>query len=156
MAVFTGDLTGLGEALILKNLLDFYIIPAASSTNSLPSNTEEQARLDALVNSVAKAPPTGFTWTSENEGMAKDGVFKRTASPAFKFEYPIGSKKVATAAPGQVMRMKAPGNDLFSASVSDIPKGMKLEDFGPKHYVQEFENFRSNIKVISNKEITLK
>jgi CubicO group peptidase (beta-lactamase class C family) len=84
VAVFTRDLTGLGEALILKNLLDFYIIPAASSSNSLPSNGIEQARLDKLVNSVAKA--TGFTWTSENEGIAKDGVFKRTALPAFQFD----------------------------------------------------------------------
>ncbi len=154
VAVFTGDLTGLGEALILKNLLDFYIIPAASSPNSLPSSTAEQARLDALVNNVARA--IGFTWTSEIEGMAKDGVFKRTASPAFKFEYPIGSKKAATNAPGQVMRMNPPGGSDFSASVVDIPEGVKLEDFGPKFYAQDLGNYVSNIKVISNKEITLK
>jgi hypothetical protein len=55
---------------ILKNLLDFYIIPAVSSPDSLPPNEKEQARLDALANSVARA--IGFTWTSENEGMAKD------------------------------------------------------------------------------------
>ena len=120
----------------------------------MPSSTEEQARLDALVNSVAKA--IGFTWTSENEGIAKDGVFKRTASPAFKFEYPIGSKKAATLAPGQAMRMKPPGGSEFSASVVDIPGGMKLEDFGPKLYAHELENVGSNIKVISNKKITLK
>ncbi len=155
VAVFTGNLTG-RESLISKNLLDFFIIPAASSPDSLPSNTDEQARLDALVNSVAKAPPTGFTWTSENEGMAKEGVFKRTASPAFKFEYPIGSKKAAIDAPGQVMRMKTPGDIDFSASIGDIPTGMKLEDFGPKLYAQELENVGSNIKVISNKEIMLK
>jgi CubicO group peptidase (beta-lactamase class C family) len=59
VAVFTG--AG-GRALILKNLLDFYIIPAASSPDALPSNGKEQARLDALVNSVARA--IGFTWTS--------------------------------------------------------------------------------------------
>ncbi len=95
-------------------MLDFYIIPAASSPDPLPSNPQEQTRLDALVNNVAKA--IGFTWTSENEGMAKDGVFKRTASPAFKFEYPIGSKKAATNVPGQVMRMKPPAGSDFSAS----------------------------------------
>ncbi len=60
VVVFTGDLTG-KDGLISKNLLDSYIIPAASSTNSLPSSTEEQARLDALANSVAKA--IEFTWT---------------------------------------------------------------------------------------------
>ena len=155
VAVFTGDLTG-KEALISKKLLDSYIIPAASSSNSLPSSTEEQARLDALVNSVAKASPTGFTWTSENEGMAKDGLFKRTAFPAFKFEYPLGSKKAATDAPGQVMRMKTPGDVHFSASVGDIPEGLKLKDFGPIGYAAELKNAGSNIKVISNKEITLK
>jgi hypothetical protein len=153
VAVFTGDLTGVGEALILKNMLDFYIIPAASSPDALPSNGKEQARLDAFVNSVAKA--IGFTWTSEIEGMAKDGVFKRTASPAFKFEYPIGSKKAATNAPGQVMRMNPPGGSDFSASVVDIPEGMKLEDFGPKLYAQNLGNYVSNINVISNKKITL-
>jgi len=53
------------------------------------------------------------------------------------------------------MRMKTPGDVRFSASVGDIPEGMKLEDFGPKFYAQELESVGSNIKVISNKEITL-
>jgi CubicO group peptidase (beta-lactamase class C family) len=153
VAIFTANLTGT-KASISNQLFNYYIIPATASPGSLPSNGKEQARLDALVNSVAKG--IGYTWTSENEGMAKDGLFKRTASPAFKFEYPIGSKKVATASAGQVMRMKTIGDDLFSASVIDIPKGMKLEDFGPKHYVQKLKNVGSNIKVISIKEITLK
>lgn len=88
--------------------------------------------------------------------MAKDGVFTRTASPTFKFEYPIGSKKEVIRYPGQAMRMKTPGDVGFSASIGDIPEGMKLEDFGPKFYAQELENVGSNIKVISNEEITLK
>jgi CubicO group peptidase (beta-lactamase class C family) len=153
VVVFTSDQTE-WKGLILKNLLDFYIIPAASSPGSLPPKEKEQARLDALVNSAAKA--IGFTWTSENEGVAKDGVFKRIVSPSFKFEYPTGSKKAAIKHSGEVMRMKTPGNDLFSASVVDIPEGIKLEDFGPKHYIQKFDNYDKNVKVISNKEITLK
>jgi hypothetical protein len=83
-------------------------------------------------------------------------VFKRTASPAFKFEYPLGSKKVAINNPNQVMRMKTPGNINYSASVGDIPESTKLEDFGPKLYTQWLEDVGSNIKVISNKELTLK
>ena len=67
--------------------------------------------------------------------MAEIGVFRRTVSPSFKFDYPKGSKKAAIKHSGEVMRMKTPGNDLFSASVVDIPIGMKLADFGPKHYV---------------------
>jgi hypothetical protein len=151
VAVFTGS-DGKGQ--VSKKLLDSYIIPSVSSSDSLPSNTEEQVRLDALVNRVAKAK--AYTWTSENEGIAKDGVFKRTASPAFKFEYPLGSRKEAILNRGQVMRMSTPGNILFSAYVVDIPDSMKIEDFGPKFYAQNLENYGSNIKVISNKEIVLK
>ena len=152
VVVFTGDLTG-REGLISKNLLESYIIPAALSPDSLPPNTKEQARLDDLINSAAKA--IEFIWTSENEGMAKDGVFKRTASPAFKFEYPIGSKKKPIRYPGQVMNMKTPGDVTFYASVGDIPEGRKLEDFGPEAFAKELEKIGSNIKVISNEEITL-
>lgn len=152
VVVFTGDLTG-KESLISKNLLGSYIIPAVSSNKELPFDTANQARLATLVNSVAKS--IEFIWASEKEGMAKDGVFKRTASPAFKFEYPLGSKKAATNAPGQVMRMKTPGGTVFLASVGDTPENMKLEDFGPKFYSKKLERVGSNIKVISNKEITL-
>jgi hypothetical protein len=151
VAVFTGS-DERGE--VSKKLLDSYIIPAVSSSDALPSNTDEQARLDALVNLVAKAK--AYTWASENEGIAKDGVFKRTASPAFKFGYPQGSRKEAILNRGQVMRMRTPGNILFSAYVVDIPDSMKIENFGPKFYAQNLENYGSNIKVISNKEIVLK
>jgi len=155
VAVFTGDLTG-RDRLISKKLLDAYIIPAASTSNSRALNPEEKARLDALVNSVATAPAKGYTWASEDEGAAKDGVFMRTASPGFIFEYPLGSKKSAIDAAGQIMRMKTPGDVSFSASVYDIPEGVKLEDFGPKGYAPQLEGVGSNIKVISNKEIRLK
>ena len=141
--------------MIWKNLLDSYIIPAASSSTALPSDTVGQARLDALVNSAARA--IAYTWTSEKEGMAKDGVFKRTASPAFQFKYPLGSRKEAIRYPGLVMRMKTLEDVLFSAHIVDIPEGMKIKDIGPKFHAQNLENrYNSNIKVISNKEITLK
>jgi CubicO group peptidase (beta-lactamase class C family) len=152
VVVFTSNLPG-RDFPIPRGLLQNYIIPAAEAAKPLPLNTTEQARLDVIVKSVAKE--RGFTWISEKEGIAKDGVFKRTASPAFKFEYPLGSKKAATNAPGQVMRMKTPGGAAFLASVGDIPNDMKLEDFGPKFYSKRLERVGSNIKVISNKEITL-
>jgi CubicO group peptidase (beta-lactamase class C family) len=151
VAVFTGS-DERGQ--VSKKLLDSYIIPAVSSADALPSNTEGQARLDALVNRVAEAK--AYTWTSENEGIAKDGVFKRTASPAFKFEYPVGSRKEANRYRGQVMGMRTPGNIFFSAYVVDIPDGMKIEEFVPKFYAQNLKNYGSNIKVISNIEIVLK
>ena len=152
VVVFTSDLPG-RDFPIPKRLLQNYIIPAAEAAMPLPSNTAEQARLDTIVKSAAKA--IGFTWTSEKEGMAKDGVFERTASPAFKFEYPLGSRKAAIEYPGQVIVMRTPGDVEFSASVGEIPAGIKLEDFGPKFYAKELESVGSNIKVISNKEITL-
>jgi CubicO group peptidase (beta-lactamase class C family) len=155
VAVFTGDLTG-RDSLVSKNLLDSYIVPATVSSKPLASNSAQKARLDDLLASVSKAPAKGYIWTSEKEGTAKSGVFKRTASPGFQFEYPLGSRKAATDAPGQVMRMKTPGDVFFSASVGDIPEGIKIEDFGPKFYALELENVGSNIRVISNKEITLK
>ena len=151
VAVFTGDMLG-KSALIVKNLFDSYIIPAAVSPKPLPFNPEEKARLDDLQASISKAPAKGFIWTLEKEGVAKDGVFKRTASPGFKFEYPLGSQKEAKEYQSQVMRMKTPGDIFFSASVIYIPEGIKLEDFGPKFFAPDFPN----AQVISNKKITLK
>ena len=131
VAVFTGDLPGKG-ALIAKNLLDSYIVPAAVSPKPLPFNPGEKERLDDLQASIPTVPAKGFIWTLEKEGVAKGGVFKRTASPGFKFEYPLGSRKAAIEDPRQVMRMQTPGDVFFSTSVIYIPEGMKLEDFGPE------------------------
>ena len=155
VVVFTADLIG-RESFTPKKLLDYYIIPAASSSNALPSNTQEKARLDALIDSVSKAPLGGLVWVSEDEGTAEYGVFQRTASPAFKFKYPWGSKKSVINYPGQIMKMKAPEDFEFSAFVGDIPEDVKLEDFGPKWYARELENVGTEVSVIVNKEITLK
>jgi hypothetical protein len=120
----------------------------------LPPNIEEQARLHAFVNGVARAK--AYTWGSENEGIAKGGVFKRAASPAFKFKYLFGSKKEAIRYSGEVMRMITSGNILISAYVVEIPQGVKIKDFGLKFYAKNLENYGSNIKIVSNKEIVLK
>ncbi len=149
VAVFTG--TG-GRALIAKNLLDFYIIAATSSPGALPPNEKEQKRLDSLVTGAGRA--VGFIWTSEGEGIAREGVFTRTAPPAFQFQYPIGSKKAA-AYGLQVMRMHPPSGSDFAAAIVDIPEGLKLKDFGPKFYTQRLGHIVSNVKVVSNKKITL-
>ena len=46
-----------------RRLLQNYIIPAAEAAKPLPSNTTEQARLDAIVKGIAQA--RRFTWISE-------------------------------------------------------------------------------------------
>lgn len=97
-----------------------------------------------------------YSWPPENEGVAENGVFKRTTSPAFTFEYPIGCKKIMTTSPGQIIKMRHPEGFRIYASILDIPEGIKLQDYGPKFYAQKLENHGSNIKVLSNKEITLK
>jgi CubicO group peptidase (beta-lactamase class C family) len=157
VTVFTGDLPDKAAypdrpAYIIKNLLKSYIIPAAVSTKPLPFNPKESARFADLQASISEAPAKGFIWTSEKEGVAKDGVFKRTASPRFKFEYPLGSRKAAIEDPSQVMRMKTPEDVFFSASVMHIPADMKLDDIDPKFYARNLPN----VQIISNKKITLK
>ena len=136
-----------------KRLLEQYILPAAVSPAPLPANKKSHARLNEMAKNVAK--PMRFTWNSEAEGAADGGVFERKASPKFKFEYPLGSKKLATDAPGQVMNMKTPEDVHFSASVGSIPVGLELEEFGPKLYAPSLKNVGEEIEVISNKEITL-
>jgi len=54
------------------------------------------------------------------------------------------------------MGMETPGGVLFNASVADIPEGMTLADVGPKAYVFGLKTVGSNVKVISNEEISLK
>ena len=155
VAVFTSDLPG-ADFPIPKYLLTEYIIPAAASSEPLPNNPEEKARLDDIQVSIAKAPAQGFVWTSEKEGVANEGIFKRTTPPNFQFKYPLGSKKAAKDAPGQVMRMTTPAGVRFSASVGDIPEGIGLEDFGKNYYAPALQNVGSNIQVISNNKISLK
>ena len=137
-------------------MLDEYIIPAAVSSKALPADSKEVARLDSLLKKCAEAPSKGYVWTSEKEGVAKNGVFTRTASPAFQFEYPEGSRKRATDAPDQIMAMENPAGVAFQASVADIPEGMKIADVGPKVIAVVLENIGSNVEVLSNREIRLK
>ena len=158
VVVFTGNLTG-SETVLPKNLLDSYIIPAAVSDKALPKNPADNVRLDALVEGAAQEPAepkAEIAWASEAEGVAKDGFFSRRSPPAFEFEYPLGSKKQELDEPGQVMRMKSLDEISFSASIIEIPSGIKLKAFGSKSYAKALEKSGSHIQVISNKEITLK
>ena len=70
VAVFTSDM--FEDFPIPKKLLTEYIIPAATSSEPLPNNPEEKARLDDIHASIAKAPTQGLIWTSIKEGVAKE------------------------------------------------------------------------------------
>jgi CubicO group peptidase (beta-lactamase class C family) len=155
VVVFTSDLEG-RSFYIPKKILDQYIIPAAVSSRPIPATSAQTSRLHSLINECAVAPAQGYIWLSEKEGAAKDGLFVRTASPAFKFWYPNGSKKVADTAPNRIMSMKTPKGIRFSSSIHDIPEGMKLSEMGPNHYVSYLSNVGTDIQIISNKEIVLK
>jgi hypothetical protein len=111
-------------------LLKAYIFPAASSQTSLPSDSKEEARLKAVVGSASESRP--FIWTSEKDGIAENGVFKRTASPGFQFIYPTGSKKANVQGNAQIMRMKTPLNESFGARVTDVPSGVKIGGIRPR------------------------
>jgi CubicO group peptidase (beta-lactamase class C family) len=153
VVVFTSDLDG-RDFYVPKQLLEKYIIPAASSTKALPADRPATMRLKALVDRAAKG--RAFIWKTLSEGVAQDGLFKRTAQPSFQFTYPLGSKKLVTNNPNQVMRMKDPADINFSASVRDIPAGMPLKDFGPKFYAPSLKAVGTNIEVVSHSKIMLK
>jgi hypothetical protein len=155
VVVFTSDLPG-GRFHIPGTLLKKYIIPAAASSGPLYANPAKKARLDAVLNKCAKAPAHGNVWISDKDGVAKDGVFKRIASPAFQFSYPNGSKILPLDAPDLIMKMKTPGGTRFSAAVVDIPEGWRLAEMGPKHYAAGLANSGTDIQIVSNKEIRLK
>jgi CubicO group peptidase (beta-lactamase class C family) len=154
VVVFTGDLP-VGKTSLPLELTMKYIFPAVVSSESLPANTREAERLDQLVKSVSTSFSDSFIWVSREEGIAKDGIFRRAKSPKFKFEYPVGSKKLSTTSKWQIMRMKTPNEAKFEASIIDIPDKIKLEDFGPKWYMEYLQGIGSDAEVIANKEITL-
>ena len=153
VAVFTGRLQG-KDNFIPDKLLRSYILPAVSSRAALPQNKKGTVCLDKLVNKAAK--PFDYIWTFKDEGMAKDRIFIRTASPAFQFEYPAGSYKAETDAPGQIMRMKGPGHMAVRASIIKVPNGIPIQEFGPKFYLQNLKKHGTSVEVTSNKEIILK
>lgn len=154
VVVFTGGLPG-GKTILPFELTMKYIFPAVVSSEPLPTNSREAERLDQLVKSVSTSFSDGFVWFSRKEGIAKDGVFRRAKSPKFRFEYPVGSKKLSTAQQRQIMRMKTPHGVHFEASVIAIPDKLKLEDFGPKWYMEYLQGIGSDVEVIANTEKTL-
>ena len=120
VVVFTSNLKDY-DFNIPKRLLDKYIIPAAVSSQPLVAQPKKKERLDSLLANFAKAPAQGFIWTSEKNGVARNGEFIHTVSPAFQFKYPKTSLKQIIRFPDQVMAMKTLVEGRFSASIRSIP-----------------------------------
>jgi hypothetical protein len=155
VVVFTGDLPG-GTFFIPMELGQKYIIPAAASSKSLPPDSEAKTSLDNLVLRAAAFASDGFVWLSREEGVAKDGTFRRNRTPEFRFDYPEGSKKLTTISPAEIMRMKTPDEVHFAASVFDRPARLELKDFGPKIFADFLRGIGSDIQVVANNRISLK
>ena len=77
--------------------------------------------------------------------------------PAFRFEYPEGSKKAKIDSPNEVLKMRTPRGVMFNAFVDSIPEGMTIADIGPKYYLVRLKeaDLGTNFKVLSNELITL-
>jgi len=154
VVVFTSNLEGF-YFYLPKRLLDEYIIPAAVSSQPSAAQPKKKEHMDSLLANFAKAPAQGFIWTSDKNGVVKNGAFIRTSSPAFRFRCPQTSRKQKIDFPDQVMAMKTLADGSFSASISEIPAGTKLADVGPRVFASKLKTYGSNIQVISNKKITL-
>lgn len=162
VAVFTGNIQGMAQFTSISILKDF-ILPAIASDAQLPAEPEASDNLNAMVEKLASGQDTtassqgeGMTWIGRAEGVAKDGIFKRSATPSFSFQYPVGSMKIEMNSPLQIMRMQTPEGVSFNASLVKIPDGIKLDEFGPKYITSVLQSVGSDVKVISNKEIKLK
>jgi hypothetical protein len=155
VVVFTSNLED--EAIFLpKQFLHDTILPAITSSASLPANPQQQARLEALVAQLGSTPAGGYTWGPAAEGMAQEGTFVRTAAPAFRFDYPPGSRRRDLEGPHEIMRMTTLEGVLFSASIRDMPADTPLADMGPTFYVLLLKKFGSEVTVLTNHAITLR
>ena len=101
-------------------------------------------------------PQEGYTWVSESDGVAINGVFKRTASPAFHFSYSADSRKEEIAYPTQIMGLRTSDVISIHAYLSEIPAGMALAEVGPKAYTEKLALVGSDIRILANREIELK
>lgn len=155
VAVFTSGLPG-RKFLLPRNLLQDFIIPAASSAAALPVDEAGQLRLKALAARAARGPADGYIWHTAAEGNARAGRFVRRAAPAFQFSYSPGSRKESLLAPRQVMRMKTLSSTPFAAAILDIPPGVALAEVGPNTFVALLrQSGLRNINVQSNRMIRL-
>lgn len=155
VVVCTGDMTG-PNFYNSPKLLEEFIIPAAKETAPLPENKKMNAQLKTLIAGFGPEAAKGDTWMSPEDGIAKDGLFVRTASPGFQFTYPRGSRRANLNQPAQIMIMKMLNEGHIAASIKDIPKKISLSEVGPQKCASILRRFGSDVRVVLNKPIRLK
>jgi adenylate cyclase len=84
--------------------------------------------------------------------------FKYQGPPAFMLKHPKGKIDTEFMLPEKVFKVKAhEGLIDFNVFVEDIPKGIPLEDVGPKVFLPRLEkDVGTEIRLLSNDEIKLK
>ena len=155
VVVFTAHLKD--EAMFLpQKFLHDTILPAITSSASLPANPQQQARIEALVAQLARAPAAGYTWGTAAEGTAQEGMFVRTVAPGFRFDYPPGSRRRDLQNPHDIMRMTTLEGVPFSAFIGEIPADTSLAAMGPKFHAPLLGKIGSEVTVLTNHPITLR
>ena len=152
VVVFTGNIKKPINLFFPAMLLEDHIIPAAISETPLNEDPKKIDKLNSLVTNLTYVPSEGYTWTSKEEGSAKDGKFIRTASPAFRYTYPKTSSKITTK---HGMFMETLGGNVFGARIFELPEGSKSHTIGPDVHA-DFLKGATDVKFIYNKQIKLK
>lgn len=120
--------------------------PAKEEAKAAPA--KEEAKKEA-------APPAAqMKWTSDADGVAKDGVFTRTAAPAFVLEYPADFKKGKLEG-NEIVRITGPGGlPVFNVEVQKVPGDVKelLQGFA-EGYAKSLEDLGTDVEIIYNKPL---
>lgn len=123
--------------------------PPEEKKAATPPKKEERAEAKEAV----EAGVAAMKWTSEKDGVAKEGTFTRTATPAFTFDYP-SSWAMDPLTGSDVFRGKDPsGLPVVNVTVEKIPAGTD-----PKQYLQGYadgyakvlETLGTDVKVLKN------
>ncbi len=155
VVVFVGLL--LNKDISLPNqLLKWYIIPAVESEKPLPANAQNTENLRTMMLNASKKSDPQIIWLSKKEGMAQRGEFIRTASPALKIQYPLGSKKNERQDPKQIMAMKTFNGSTFSVSIAPMLNGITLADVDSQYLIPFFRTIGSDVRLLSTQELSLR
>ena len=156
VVVFTSTLKPYEDS-IPYTLLEEYIWPSIVSPQAIDEQPMKSSQLDLMISNLAKVPHDGFIWSVKENGTAKDGQFLRTASPAFRFDYPKTSRQIESQFPEQIMSMVTPEHIRFGAFVRSMPNRVDLTDSIAASHNALIKNIGGkDIKVIFKQKIILK